>query len=155
MHADVAIAARLASRKDHTFVRVMGVVSDVGDQPPLLVICGVLLTYGLVAGAPRARRAGVSMLGALLLATAAKAMVKGLVSRTRPNVLLDEGRYAVTLSGRVEDLQSLSRRDILPGALQSRERQPGPSRRIGGASTGPLQPLASPKFLAGHTIQQT
>ncbi len=46
-HADVAIAARLASRKDHTWVRMVGAVSEVGDQSPLLVICGVVLTYGV------------------------------------------------------------------------------------------------------------
>lgn len=97
--ADVAVAARLGSRKDHAWVRAAGAASEVGDQPPLVVLCGAVLAYGLVAGAPRVTRAGAGMLGALLLAVAAKTAVKELVSRTRPNVLLDEGRYEVVPLG--------------------------------------------------------
>lgn len=93
--ADIATAARVASRKDDKSVRIVGGLSELGDQPPLLTICGLVLAYGLVAGAPRATRGGAGMLGALLLATGTKTLIKGLVSRTRPNVLLDEGRYAV------------------------------------------------------------
>lgn len=93
--ADVELAARLAGRKDHPLMRALGAASEVGDQPPLLLLCGGLLAYGVLAGDRRATQAGGRMLAALLLATGVKAGLKRLVSRTRPNVLLDEGRYEV------------------------------------------------------------
>src|SRR4051794_12811235 len=94
-HVHVAVAARLASRKDTRLVRMVGDASEVGDQPPLFTICGTVLACGVLAGAPRATHAGAGMFGALLLATAVKTLVKGLISRTRPKVLLDETRHEV------------------------------------------------------------
>ena len=93
--ADVAMAASLASRKDHPLMRALGAASEVGDQPPLLVLTGAVLAYGVLASDRRAASAGGRMLGSLLLATAVKAGLKRMVSRTRPNVLLDHGRYEV------------------------------------------------------------
>jgi len=91
--ADVALATHLAKHKDHPFVRGLGTISEVGDQPPLLVISGAVLAYGVLAGDRRAAGAGARMLGSLVLATWIKTGLKHLVARTRPNVLLDEGQY--------------------------------------------------------------
>ena len=91
--ADVALATHLARHKDHPFVRGLGTISEVGDQPPLLVISGAVLAYGVLAGDRRAAGAGARMLGSLVLATWIKTGLKHLVARTRPNVLLDEGQY--------------------------------------------------------------
>lgn len=97
--ADVAIAARLASQRRHPVVRALGAASELGDQLPLLCACGGVLAYGTLVENPRAIRVGVRMLGALLFATAAKTGLKHLISRTRPNVLLDEGRYEIRALG--------------------------------------------------------
>ncbi|HEY8566661.1 MAG TPA: phosphatase PAP2 family protein [Beijerinckiaceae bacterium] len=93
--ADVDIAARLARHRHHPGVRLVGRLSEVGDQPPLAALsCGVM-AYGLVAGNGRATRAGVAMLGSLLAAILVKTVLKRSLSRTRPHVLLEEGQYEV------------------------------------------------------------
>ena len=93
--ADVALAAHLASHRDHPAVRSLGAMSESGDQPPLLVLSGAVLAYGVLAGDRRATGAGARMLGSLVLATWMKTGLKRLVARTRPNVLLDQGQYEV------------------------------------------------------------
>ena len=93
--ADIALAARLAGQKDHPAMRALGALSQVGDQPPLFALCSAVVAYGFVAGDRRATIAGARMLGSFLVATWIKSGLKRLVSRTRPNVLLDEGRYEV------------------------------------------------------------
>ena len=91
--ADVALATHLAKHKDHPLVRGLGAMSEVGDQPPLLVISGAVLAYGVLARNKRVAGTGARMLGSLILATWIKTGLKRLVARTRPNLLLDEGRY--------------------------------------------------------------
>src|SRR5829696_8106465 len=86
---DIAVAVHLAARKDHPAVRTLGALSEVGDQVPLVALCGTVLAYGAIAGDRRAAEAGARMLASLLLATCMKTVLKRLVARTRPNVLLD------------------------------------------------------------------
>jgi hypothetical protein len=93
--ADIAVAERLARHRGHPAVRAAGWLSGIGDQPPLFAISGAVLAFGLVAGRPRAAEAGGRMLASCLVATWIKGGLKRVVSRTRPNVLLDHGRYAV------------------------------------------------------------
>ncbi len=93
--ADIAMATHLASHRDHPVVRGLGTLSDVGDQPPLLALSGAVLALGVLVGNRRATEAGARMLGSLLLATWIKTGFKRLVARTRPNVLLQKGRYEV------------------------------------------------------------
>src|SRR3954452_4620519 len=88
---DIAVAERLAGGRRHGAVQVAGTLSEVGDQPPLLTLSGAVLGLGLVAGNAQATRAGARMLAAVLVATGIKSVLKQLVSRTRPHVLLDEG----------------------------------------------------------------
>ena len=76
-------------------MRTLGAMTEVGDQPPLFALCSAVVAYGLVAGDRRAAIAGVRMLASFLVATGIKGGLKRLVSRTRPNVLMDEGRYEV------------------------------------------------------------
>lgn len=97
--ADVAIAAQLAKHKDHPAVRTLGALSEVGDQWPLVALSGALLSFGLLAKDRRSVRAGARMVASLAVATAVKTGLKTLVARTRPNVLLEEGRYEVELLG--------------------------------------------------------
>jgi membrane-associated phospholipid phosphatase len=93
--ADIAMATHLASHRDHPVVRGLGTLSEVGDQPPLLALSGAVLAFGVLTRNHRATEAGARMIGSLLLATWIKTGLKRLVARTRPNVLLQEGRYEV------------------------------------------------------------
>ena len=97
--ADIALGARLAGQRDHPVVRGLGTMSEIGDQPPLLALSGAVLAYGVLAGDRRAAEAGVRMMGSLILATWIKTGFKHLVSRTRPNVLLDDGQYELDAFG--------------------------------------------------------
>ena len=97
--ADIAVATRLAQHRHHPAVRAGGFLSEIADQPPLFTLCGAVLAYGLLARDRRAALAGGRMLASFLAATWMKGGVKRLVSRTRPNVLLDEGHYDMRVRG--------------------------------------------------------
>ena len=91
--ADVA-AAHAASRfRDTPVVKALGKLGDLADQPPLVALSLATLAAGLVTRRPRLALAGARMLAAHGLATGIKTVVKRGVDRTRPKVLVDEGRY--------------------------------------------------------------
>jgi membrane-associated phospholipid phosphatase len=75
--ADVALGTKVASHRHHPLVKAAGSAGKIGDQGPLCAIAG----------------SGVSMLAALGAADISKRLVKRLVTRTRPHVLLDDGCY--------------------------------------------------------------
>lgn len=93
--ADISVAKRLADKRHHPAMRAAGGISELGDQPPLAALSGGVLAWGLLSGNGRVAAAGGRMLASLVLATVIKGGLKRLVSRTRPNVLLDEGHYEV------------------------------------------------------------
>jgi membrane-associated phospholipid phosphatase len=92
---DIAMATHLASHRDRPIVRGLGNLSEVGDQPPLLALSGAVLAFGVLTRNRRATEAGARMIASLVLATLLKTGLKRLVARTRPNVLLEEGRYEI------------------------------------------------------------
>lgn len=93
--ADIAVATSLARHRDHPAMRAVGAVSELADQPPLIVGAGALLALGLARGDRRLAEAGGRGLASVLVATLIKGGIKRLVGRTRPNVLMDEGDYEV------------------------------------------------------------
>ena len=93
--ADIALSARISGQRRHPLVKAFGKVGELGDQPPLLVLCTSVIAFGMLSGRRRVAVAGANMLVSFALATAMKTTVKRTVSRTRPNVALDEGTYAV------------------------------------------------------------
>jgi membrane-associated phospholipid phosphatase len=97
--ADIAVTERLARYRNDPGVRAAGALSELADQPPLLSLCGAVLAWGLVRGDSRIASAGGRMLASVLVATALKTGLKRLVARTRPHMLLDEGRYEVEAFG--------------------------------------------------------
>jgi hypothetical protein len=97
--ADIAVAERLARGRRHGAMQVAGTLSEVGDQPPLLTLSGAVLALGLATGNAQRAETGARMLAAVLVATGIKSVLKHFVSRTRPHVLLDQGRYAVQAFG--------------------------------------------------------
>lgn len=91
--ADVAIAEEAGRYRKHPVVKVLGAVSELADQPPLITICVATLGAGLVTRRPRLALAGARMLSSHLMATGIKAVVKRSVDRTRPHLLVEENRY--------------------------------------------------------------
>jgi len=65
-------------------VKLLGLLSDIGDQPQLRLLCGSVMVLGLVRRDPRMLAAGVRMLVSHEVATAAKSAVKDRVHRRRP-----------------------------------------------------------------------
>jgi len=91
--ADVEVAKAVAPYRNSRTVRWLGHLSELADQPPLITICSATLAWGLLSGNRRLARAGGRMLAAELVATAIKSGVKRSVDRTRPKLLVEEGRY--------------------------------------------------------------
>ena len=65
-------------------VKIIGWMSDVGDQPQMRILTGAVMVAGIARGDLRMIRAGVRMLIAHELATTAKGFVKKRIDRTRP-----------------------------------------------------------------------
>lgn len=91
--ADVAVAKAVAPLSKTPLVKALGTLSELGDQPPMRVLCGAVIAAGLLRRDARLAGAGVRMLAAHSLATGLKTLVKNHVDRTRPTVLVEEGRY--------------------------------------------------------------
>lgn len=65
-------------------VRAISLLSEVGDQPPMRAVCLSTIALGLAGGSPRLTKAGIRMIAAHTLATAAKDFIKHRIDRTRP-----------------------------------------------------------------------
>lgn len=91
--ADVEVAKAVAPYRKSLPVRVIGQVSELSDQPPLISICGATLAWGLLSGNHRLARAGARMLAAEMIGIGIKSAIKRSVDRTRPKLLVEEGRY--------------------------------------------------------------
>lgn len=93
--ADVAVAKAVAPLSKSRLVRALGVLSEVGDQPEMRMLCAGVIGVGLYRGDAKLARAGVRMLAAHSVATGMKSLIKHRVDRTRPNLLVEEGRYGM------------------------------------------------------------
>lgn len=91
--ADIAVVTAAADRKQHPVGQVLGAIGPVGDQPPMLALSAATLVAGWWFGERRLVRAGARMAAAELVTIVLKDLVKRSVTRTRPHVLIDEGRY--------------------------------------------------------------
>ncbi|WP_210528866.1 phosphatase PAP2 family protein [Rubellimicrobium arenae] len=100
-NADRAVAEDAARVRQHPVTHALGQLSEVADQPPMFALGALTLAAGLVAGERRVAEAGGRLLASVALATALKSTVKNIVTRTRPYVLAEEGRYESGLQGPV------------------------------------------------------
>jgi membrane-associated phospholipid phosphatase len=91
--ADIAATRQLARHHHDPTLRAVTAFSQLADQPPLLVASGAVVAWGLLAGDHHLARRGGHLVASVALATLLKGTVKRALSRTRPHVLLDEGRY--------------------------------------------------------------
>jgi undecaprenyl-diphosphatase len=86
---DAKVAEAVLPVRYEPAVRVLAFLSDIGDQPQMRTLSGGLIGAGLLVRDGRLARAGLRMLLAHELATAAKNFVKRRVDRTRPRSLGD------------------------------------------------------------------
>ena len=93
--ADIAATRQLARHHHDPALRALTAFGQLVDQPPLLAASGAVVAWGLLAGDHRLARRGMHLVASIALATLLKGTVKRALSRTRPNVLLDQGRYRV------------------------------------------------------------
>lgn len=91
--ADVAVAKAVAPLSQSPWVKALGVLSEAGDQPQMRILCAGVIAWGLYRGDKKLARTGVRMLAAHSVATGMKTVIKHRVDRTRPTLLVEEGRY--------------------------------------------------------------
>ena len=105
---DIAIARTVALDEERPIGRWLGRFAELGDQPPLRVLCGATIASGIARSDPKLFRTGLRMALAHSIATAAKAVVKDGVDRTRPAAALDTGEYKLKPGdSEAHDLQSM------------------------------------------------
>lgn len=97
--ADVAVAQAAAEVQDTPPVKALATFAEVGDQPPLLALSALTIGAGWWRRDPRLTRAGIRMFAAELVATVIKDVIKRSVARTRPELLIEEGRYEMKRGG--------------------------------------------------------
>ena len=91
----MAVAAAVGSARASPLVRLLGAVSEIADQPPLIALSAGTMLVGLFTRNPRLAQAGGRALAAELVATAIKGAIKRRIDRTRPHVVLDGGAYTM------------------------------------------------------------
>lgn len=92
---DREVAEAAAPIRDTRAIKAIGFVSELGDQPPMRVICAGVIGAGLLRRDRKLARAGVRMLLSHSLATWAKILIKHQVDRTRPKFLEEEGEVGL------------------------------------------------------------
>ena len=100
--ADIAVAHAIAPVRKHPAMKSLGQLSEVADQPPLLTIASLTLVAGALSRSQRLTGAGARMLVTHLLATGIKSAIKHAVVRTRPEVMLKDGKYQAGKGSRDE-----------------------------------------------------
>lgn len=91
--ADIDAVRAAAKYRETAVVRAAGLYGGLADQPPLTALSLGMIGVGLARGDPPVARAGFRMLAAHAIGTAVKTVLKTYVDRTRPALLVDEGRY--------------------------------------------------------------
>jgi len=81
-------------------VRLLDHVADLGDQPPMRILCGAVIAAGLAGGDRKLAGTGLKMLAAHTLATLAKDFVKRRIDRTRPRSRGGKGKGGAIAPGR-------------------------------------------------------
>ena len=91
--ADLDLAEKVALEPRSKAGRRVSAFAELGDQPPLQILSGVVLAAGVASGNDRLTRCGARMLAAHSLATLAKGAIKDRIDRTRPAKALGSGTH--------------------------------------------------------------
>ena len=97
--ADIELGKKIAKHRHHPVAKAAGKAGKLGDQGPLYALATGVLAVGVASRDRRVTDCGLAMLGAIALADVGKRIVKRVVRRMRPNVLLEEGRYDADTGG--------------------------------------------------------
>lgn len=100
VEVDRAAAETVLPHRDTLPIRLLEHVADLGDQPPMRILCASVIAVGLFGGDRRLAGTGVKMLAAHTLATLAKDFVKHRVDRTRPRSAQKAGKDPKPRPGR-------------------------------------------------------
>jgi membrane-associated phospholipid phosphatase len=97
--ADIELGKKIAKHRHHPVAKAAGKASKLGDQGPLYALSAGVLAVGVASRDRKITDTGLSMLAAIAAADGAKRLVKNLVHRTRPHVVLDKGHYEADAGG--------------------------------------------------------
>jgi membrane-associated phospholipid phosphatase len=97
--ADIALGKKIASKRHHPAVKAAASAGKLGDQGPLYALASGVLAVGVASRDRRVTDCGLAMIAAIALADVGKRIAKRVVRRTRPKVLLEEGRYDADTGG--------------------------------------------------------
>lgn len=93
--ADIEVSRTASAFKDTAPVRALDKIGKMSDQPPLFAFAAGIAIAGLIRGDARTLRTAARMAAAHWLGMVAKDAVKREVDRTRPQMLIEEGRYGM------------------------------------------------------------
>ncbi|HEY9216723.1 MAG TPA: phosphatase PAP2 family protein, partial [Phenylobacterium sp.] len=96
---DIEVGERLARKRNRPGVKAVAKAGKLGDQEPLYALSAVVCAAGLFTHRPRLAEMGLRMGLAVGAADLMKSALKKTVTRTRPHILLDEGRYEAEPGG--------------------------------------------------------
>lgn len=91
--ADRKATHRAAAHRDEPAVKLAGTVSEVADQPPLVLLGIGTIVVGAVLRRPTVLRNGIRILASEVLATAIKDGLKRSIDRTRPEKAIESGKH--------------------------------------------------------------
>jgi membrane-associated phospholipid phosphatase len=91
--ADVEVSRSISGWRDSPPVQALGWFGKMTDQPPLYAFIGGLAAAALIRRDARLLRSSVRMVAAHWAGIRAKNVIKNAIDRTRPQMLIDEGRY--------------------------------------------------------------
>ena len=91
--ADIAAATAVSSYQHTFWIGLLSNIGKLGNQPPLQLLSAAVLGAGLLKNNKRLMRTGIRMIAANTLAGLAKNFLKQRIDRTRPRLLMEEGRY--------------------------------------------------------------
>ncbi|WP_082670100.1 phosphatase PAP2 family protein [Sphingomonas sanguinis] len=82
--ADHKITSEVNDKRDSWPVRLVGAASEIGDQPPMRMICAATVADGIARRDIHLTSTGFRILAAHTLATWAKSRIKAVINRRRP-----------------------------------------------------------------------
>lgn len=91
--ADVEVSRSISGWKDSKPVAALGWVGEMTDQPPLYAFIGGVAAAALIRRDAKLLRTSARMLAAHWIGIRMKNAAKSAVDRTRPKLLIEEGRY--------------------------------------------------------------
>lgn len=91
--AEHEVAVVVGARRNTVPLKLVGMLAEVGDQPPMIAVSVGTLVAGLLGRRPAIARGGARMLAAHLVATGVKTLIKHRFDRRRPAAAEESGDH--------------------------------------------------------------